>query len=144
LNNFGNVKTINKAVSDQQGKVPLYERSHDGNRVDSDLYSLYDTAFLAKNNILHPGRKLLQLECDTLDNMLLNQKVDVMKIDIEGAEVLALKGAANVLRKVRKIIVEVHGDNLLFVERILREHDFNTHFIDTDMSHIMGSKTHTL
>jgi hypothetical protein len=66
-----------------------------------------------------------------------------MKIDIEGAEVLALKGAANVLSKVRKIIVEVHGDNLRFVKRILQEHDFDTKFIDKDISHIMGSKTHT-
>jgi hypothetical protein len=76
--------------------------------------------------------------------MLINERADVIKMDVEGAEVLALKGAANVLSKVRKIIVEVHGDNLRFVERILREHDFDTHFIDKDMSHIMGSKTHTL
>jgi hypothetical protein len=34
-----------------------------------------------------------------------------MKVDIEGAEVLALKGATNSLKRLRKIIVEVHGDN---------------------------------
>ena len=59
INNFRNVKTINKAVSDHKGNVTLYERSHDGSRVDSDLYSVYDTAFLAQNNILHPGGNLL-------------------------------------------------------------------------------------
>ena len=59
INNFRNVKTINKAISDYTGNVNLYERSHDGSRVDSDLYSLYDTAFLAQNNILHPGGSLV-------------------------------------------------------------------------------------
>jgi FkbM family methyltransferase len=141
LNSFRNVKTINKAASDHKGFNSLYERSHDGIRVDSELYSLCNGAVLDQCNVIHPKGKALQLECDTLDNMLVNERADVIKMDVEGAEVLALKGAANVLSKVRKIIVEVHGDNLRFVERILREHDFDTAFIDKDMSHIMGSKT---
>lgn len=138
INNFGNVKTINKAVSDYRGNVTIYERSHDGSRVDSDLYSLYDTTFLAQNNILHPGGNLLQLQCDTLDNMLLDQRVDVMKIDIEGAEVMALKGALNTLKKLRKIVVEIHGDNNSIVQRILLEHDFDVQ--NTVEQHVVGSK----
>ena len=138
INNFRNVKTINKAVSDHKGNVTLYERSHDGSRVDSDLYSVYDTAFLAQNNILHPGGNLLQLECDTLDNMLLDQRVDVMKIDIEGAEVMALNGAWNTLKRLRKIVVEIHGDNHNAIERILLDHDFNLH--NTAEKRIVGSK----
>ena len=138
INNFGNVKTINKAVSDYRGNVTIYERSHDGSRVDSDLYSLYDTTFLAQNNILHPGGNILQLQCDTLDNMLLDQRVDVMKIDIEGAEVMALKGALNTLKKLRKIVVEIHGDNNSVVQRILLEHDFDVQ--NTVEQHVVGSK----
>jgi FkbM family methyltransferase len=143
FNNFGDVKTINKAASDHKGIISLYERSHDGIRVDSELYSLYNGVVLDRWNIIHPKGKALQLECDTLDNMLVDERADVIKMDIEGAEVLALKGAAKILRKVRKIIVEVHGDNLRFVERILREHDFDTELIGKDMSHIMGYRTHT-
>lgn len=138
INNFRNVKTINKAVSDHKGNVTLYERSHDGSRVDSDLYSVYDTAFLAQNNILHPGGNLLQLECDTLDNMLLDQRVDVMKIDIECAEVVALKGALNTLKKLHKIVVEIHGDNNSIVQRILLEHDFDVQ--NTDEKRVIGSR----
>jgi FkbM family methyltransferase len=126
INNFRNVKTINKAVTDHKGNVTLYE-FHDGSRVDSGLYSLYDTAFLAEKNILHPGGNLLRLECDTLDNMLHDQRVDVMKIDIEGAEVMALKGACNTLKKLRKIVVEIHGENDNTIHRILSEHDFDLH-----------------
>jgi FkbM family methyltransferase len=144
INNFGNVKTINKAVSDYKGNVTLYERSHDGSRVDSDLYSLYDTTFLAQNNILHPGGNLLQLECDTLDNMLLDERVDVMKIDIEGAEVVALKGATNTLKHLRKIIVEIHGDNFEKVNEILERSNFNLEVTKEAMQHIIGSKTHLI
>jgi hypothetical protein len=56
-----------------------------------------------------PEAGLLEIECDTLDNILGEQRVDVMKIDIEGAEVSTLKGATRTLKKLRKIIVEVHG-----------------------------------
>lgn len=91
FNNFKDVKTINKAASDHKGIISLYERSQDGARVDSDLYSLYNGLILDRWNIIHPKGKALQLECDTLDNMLVDERADVIKIDIEGAEVSALK-----------------------------------------------------
>jgi len=144
FNKFRDVKTINKAASDHKGIISLYERSHDGGRVDSELYSLYNAAVMDQTNIIHPEGKALQLECDTLDNILVDQSKYVIKMDIEGAEVLALKGAAKILSKVRKIIVEVHGDNLRSVEKILREHDFDTQLIEKNMTHIMGSKRHPL
>ena len=140
FNKFKDVKTINKAASDHKGLISLYERSHDGARADSELYSISNTTVLDQYNIIHPEGKVLQLECDTLDNMLVDHRPNVIKMDIEGAEVLALKGASKILSKVRKIIVEVHGNNHRFVERILRGHDFNTQFIGQNMTHIMGSK----
>lgn len=141
INNFRNVKTINKAVTDYKGNVTLYEY-HDGSRVDSGLYRLFDTASLAENNILHPVGNL-RLECDTLDNMLHDQRVDVMKIDIEGAEVMALKGACNTLKKLRKIVVEIHGENDNIIHRILSEHDFDLQdTVDKGLSlrFVVGSK----
>jgi hypothetical protein len=39
-----------------------------------------------------------------------------MKIDIEGAKILALEGATIVLKQLRKILVEIHNKNL---ERVL-------------------------
>ena len=59
--------------------------------MDSEWYSVCNDQRIDGNNILHPSGKSLEIECDTLDNILLNHRVDVIKMDIEGAEVLALK-----------------------------------------------------
>jgi hypothetical protein len=49
-----------------------------------------------------------------LDTVFLNQKLDLLKIDVEGYEESALRGAAELLRDVgrrpRAILVEVHPD----------------------------------
>jgi FkbM family methyltransferase len=141
LNSFKNVKAINKAASDRKDIVTIYERFHIENRVRSDFYSLCNT-FLHENNIIRPNGKSLQVESDTLDSILANNEVDVMKIDIEGAEVLALKGATNTLKQLRKIIVEIHGDNFEQVKQILQTHNFKQQIIRTmgHISHIVGSK----
>jgi hypothetical protein len=83
------------------------------------------------------------VECDTLDNILGEQRVDVMKIDVEGAEVSALKGATRTLKNLRKIIVEVHGaSNSDKVMQILEDtHNFRSEIIETRiMNHIVGSR----
>jgi hypothetical protein len=51
----------------------------------------------------------LQIQCDTVDNVLTGYNVDVMKMHIEGAEVLALKGATKTMKHLRKIVVEIQS-----------------------------------
>jgi FkbM family methyltransferase len=139
-NKFENVIIpINKAVSDHKGIANLYERSLDGSRAGSDVYSLFDTLVHPSNTFL-PNGKTLQIECDTLDNILAGYNVDVMKIDIEGAEVLALKGATNTLKNLRKIIVEIHGDNFEKVNEILERSKFDLESSKEAMQYIIGSK----
>jgi FkbM family methyltransferase len=139
LNGFKHIKAINKAASDHRGVITMYERSHDGNRVGTDLYSTYNT-FLAEHNFILSNS--LEVECDTLDNMLASHRINVMKIDIEGAELLALKGATNTLKQLRKIIVEIHGDNFDKVKKILETHNFKLEIISASghMTYITGSK----
>jgi FkbM family methyltransferase len=139
-NKFGNVIiAINKVISDYKGSVGLYERSHDGTRVDSELYSICSDQHIDTYNILHPGGKSLQVECDTLDNILSGHRADVVKIDIEGAEVLALRGATNLISKVRKIIVEIHGGNLEPVKEILESFDFKLEISPGDQ-YVVGTR----
>ena len=141
LNSFKCIKAINKAVSDHKGSITMYERFHIENRVRSDFYSLCNT-FLHETNFVRPDGKSLQVECDTLDNILGSDKVNVVKMDIEGAEVLALKGATNTLKQLRKIIVEIHGDNFEKVKQMLEKHNFKMEIIVATghMTYIVGSK----
>lgn len=142
-NKFENlIIPINKVVSDHKGVVALYERSHDGTRVDSEMFSVCNDQLIDASNILHPGGNSLEIECDTLDNILLNYRVDVIKMDVEGAEVLALKGATKTLEVIRKIVVEIHGDKSENVKQILRNHGFKLESINEQgqMSYITGSK----
>ena len=142
-NKFENIiLAINKVISDYKGSIDLYDRSHDGTRVDSEMYSICSDQRIDAYNILHPGGKSLQVECDTLDNILDTEKVDVIKMDVEGAEVLVLKAVTKTLGRIRKIVVEIHGDNSENVERLLRSYGFNLEIISEKghMSYIAGCK----
>ena len=142
-NKFENVIIpINKVVSDCNGLVDLYERSHDGTRVDSELYSVCNDQRIDGYNVLHPSGKSLEIEGDTLDNILLNYRVNVIKMDIEGAEVLALKAAAKTLERIRKIVVEIHGNRSEEVMQVLGIHGFKVESLKErgQVSYIIGSK----
>ena len=142
-NKFENVIIpINKVVSNYKGLVDMYERSHDGTRVDSEMYSVCNDQRIDAYNILHPSGKSLEIECDTLDNVLLNYRVDVIKMDVEGAEVLALESTTKTLERIRKIVVEIHGDKSEDVKQVLRTHGFKVESINEkgQMSYITGSK----
>jgi 16S rRNA C967 or C1407 C5-methylase (RsmB/RsmF family) len=60
-NDLTNVNIINKAVSDHKGIVNLYERSHDGRRAGSDVYSLFDT-FMHPSITFLPNGRTLQID----------------------------------------------------------------------------------
>jgi FkbM family methyltransferase len=142
INGFKNLKAINKAASDHKGIVTMYERFLvGGNRLQSDCYSLCNT-FIHETNVVRDDGKTLQVESDTLDNILAMDRPSVMKMDIEGAEVLALKGATNTLKQLRKIIIEVHGDNFDRVKQILETHNFKLQISSPigQLTHIIGSK----
>ena len=142
-NNFEKIiKPINKVVSNYQGISCLYERSHDGSRVDSEMYSVFNDRVIDSYNILHHSGKSSDVECDTLDNILLKDVVDVIKIDVEGAEILVLEGATETMKRVRRVVVEIHGDRFEGVERLLRSQGFFLESIKDreQMSYIIASK----
>ncbi len=62
----------------------------------------------------------IDVVCDTLDNILSSVDIDVMKIDIEGEEYNALLGATNVLKQLRKIIIEIHGSDIDKIVNLLK------------------------
>lgn len=88
LNQLNQVKTYEVAVSDHTGKIAL-------NLAEGDSMP-FITQTVTANTITVPT--------DTLDNLLDNQQLanlTLAKMDIEGAEILALKGAVSLLKHQR-------------------------------------------
>lgn len=88
LNQFAHVKTYAIAVSDRTGTVPL------------DLAEGDSKPFITHTQTNHT----LTVPSDTLDNLLQNDSLSnltLAKMDIEGAELLALKGAVSRLKQQR-------------------------------------------
>ena len=88
-NKFKNVTLFNMAVTDKVSKTSLYVNNQ--NTGDTRI---------SKPGI--PSRKI-KVETTNLDRVLKNTKVDFMKIDVQGAEMLVLKGAEKVLVKNKKM-----------------------------------------
>ena len=107
LNDFENIHVFNKGVSDKKETQKLY-------RVDEHN--------LGMNRILNDAEAVKYadfstIETDTLDRIIFEnkiEKVEVIKIDIEGYEMHALRGARDVLEKFRpRLFIEVGYTRLL-------------------------------
>ncbi len=91
VNKFENTHPIQKALSNKSGKIKLYlDENNLGN------------PSISKNNI--PEEKgFVEVETLTLDsffqNKIKNIDLDIIKIDVQGAEGLVLEGSENILKK---------------------------------------------
>lgn len=94
-NDLHNVILRQTCVSDHVGTLSFYKHK------DS-----------AKSSIVDRGEELsVTLPSDTLDNLIaVDKKIDVLKVDVEGAELSVLRGARGILKDQRRpsiIIIEV-------------------------------------
>lgn len=85
LNKIKNVKTFNMALGNVNGQAKLYVGSHSG---------AHSTLFRTKSYINVKMGKI-----DTVVNKLGLEKVDLIKIDAEGAELSILKGTIKTIKK---------------------------------------------
>jgi FkbM family methyltransferase len=86
-NGYTNVVLVNKAVSNKSGKIRLY--LNPANRGDHRVYDSKD------------GRQSIEIETVTLDRFFkpLDKKIHFIKMDIQGAEALALEGMKSLVGK---------------------------------------------
>jgi len=92
----------------------------------------------------------LEVEANTLDNILNEnkvQRVNYVKIDVEGAELEVLKGALNVLEANKRItlIIEIHGGEIYpQVMEFLKTHDLQIIYEKSnekgDWRHVIAKK----
>ncbi|MCU1286146.1 MAG: uncharacterized protein JWO13_2496 [Acidobacteriales bacterium] len=95
LNNLSNVTPVNCAVAENAGFIEIPKR------LESSNYSLASS----------PTEGTIKMQALRLDDYAEHhgiERIDLMKIDIEGSETNALRGAANLFRSgaVRKMLLE--------------------------------------
>jgi FkbM family methyltransferase len=90
----------------------------------------YLSSMPASNSLIYKEHldKFSEIKVDTLDNLLKRiriKKVDFIKMDIEGAEIKALKGAEQTLiNNDVKLAIEIHGDRLQSIISLVRKLKF--------------------
>jgi FkbM family methyltransferase len=122
LNKLSNVKTLNYAVFSKETKLQLYSS-----------YSIIPER-AGKNTL-----DFIEVDCNKLDNLILQtgkiNEVNWIKIDVEGAELEVLKGAANILSKGKDIslLIEIHNisegrNHYQSIIDLLKKYDFKIKF----------------
>ena len=101
-NKLKNVVLFNLAVGDKNEKVEF----------------IIDKENLGNSRIGDGDETIL---CDSLDNVLKKEKIDLMKIDVQGYEEKVIEGAKNIISKYSPILfMEYNGGNLEFLKKIYK------------------------
>lgn len=133
LNQFTNIHTYNFGLSDKPGTLPIYTST------DTTLHSGWHeglSTLYAKGD-----RNVVQQEVElkVFDHFFTNplSRIDLIKIDIEGAELFALKGMKEHLIKFKPVIlIEMNNDtfkaagySIEEMDDFLRTMGYNAHLI---------------
>ncbi len=104
------VKVINQAVSDKVGTTKFFVHRTEKGSVESA--SLLPLKKLGEIVPVFASNECIQVSTNTLDNIFRNTEFQsesiLLCLDIQGAELLALKGAKELLSDVKAIICEVN------------------------------------
>lgn len=110
LNHFNNVTLNQKGLYDQPGEATLFLPSQTGEMNNSGAASLYTSEFAAATQI---SEAVVLVRLDDYVRERNIERVDIIKIDIEGAEIKALEGARETLSRLRPLVfMELDRDNL--------------------------------
>ncbi|HZY46538.1 MAG TPA: FkbM family methyltransferase [Candidatus Bathyarchaeia archaeon] len=111
---LGNVKIVPLALSDSAGTSKLYLSTKVRSKSIGSSNSLIAPPKTGKTGAA--GEKVsdqvsfVEVKTDTIDHILGHETVDLMKIDVEGAEFLVLMGGRKTLEELRikNLVVELH------------------------------------
>jgi len=143
LNGYGNVIANNKAASDKNGKIKLYicpyDSGHHTIKQDEGIKS-YNPDFTIDD------AGFIEVEMVALDDYFKETKrpIDVIKMDVEGAEMLALSGMDRLIKESGNLTMFVEFFPLLlrkmgsspeeFIRRLLEDYNFSIFVIGRDYS----------
>ena len=133
INGYKNVILIRKALSDRTGKTKLFL-----SEVNLGDHMIMDT----KEN-----RNSIEIDTITGEDYFrdLNKKINFIKMDIQGAEIDALRGMSSLLQKMNEIKIMIEfapmwlkfGNDPLELLNLLNEYDFKISEIDVSRKKII-------
>lgn len=118
-NNLENVETVNVALSDRIGSETFYRDASNDN-----WYSTASFTPRAWNN--QQVSQEMKVPTQVLSDFI-TQPIDLLKLDIEGAEVKVLEAAVAHLHLIKEMIIEYHpvpGNDFKRFTNFLRDHKF--------------------
>jgi len=125
-NKLKNIKITNKAVASKTGKI-IFETVKGRTTVSATkVYEKYRKKYELKK---------IMVDSITLDDLCKEfniEKIDLLKIDVEGSEFDVLKGSKNILLNVEKSVVEYHKAQKTEkpVIKLMVKNNFRVAFID--------------
>lgn len=110
LNNCGNVLTYNFALSNKESRIEMVSFSHRDLKLQSGDSFKYIRE-VPEDKMNENKHTINAFRLDDLEEFNTALKIDYIKIDVEGAELLVLQGSINTILKYRPIIIlELSGE----------------------------------
>ena len=129
LNNLvfsgSNVLLINKAISDKDDITTEFYEKHSMSTMLKEFLTNLSSTILSNQDELNK-RVIRTITIDNLVETININEISLLKIDVEGAEVLALKGAIKTLtqKKIKNMIIEYHSlENYNYIVKLLEEEE---------------------
>jgi FkbM family methyltransferase len=160
LNKLTNVIALNYVVySREEKKKRLYLPGSEAEvgkeaTAESGLGSGFTTYNTVMSNFVKPYEKFIEVATNTLDNILLQlneiitlEKVNWIKIDVEGAEFEVLKGARKILSQNKDIaiLIELHGSPYDYKPKVEEELTKLYNFkIEFEQSYVENGSMHMI
>jgi FkbM family methyltransferase len=127
IKSFSNIELFNVGLSIKEGAMDLHVTS---NIVSSSLFGIKDFSEVSLD-------KIIKVQVTTLDSFFEKENnILLLKLDIQGAELDALKGGRGTLLKTKLVLTEVlvtemyDGGCLYFqLDAFLREHNFHLYSV---------------
>jgi FkbM family methyltransferase len=127
LNNLlfpgSNVLLINKAISDKDDTTAEFYEKHSISTMFKEFLINLSTTIITNQDQLNK-RVVRTVTIDNLVETTDISEISLLKMDVEGAEVLALKGAINTLtqKKIKNMVIEYHSlENYNYIIKVLEE-----------------------
>jgi FkbM family methyltransferase len=133
-NGYTNVVTVGKAVSNKNGKVKLF--LSENNKADHRIYESDNS------------RKYVEVDTISLDKYFghLSRKINVIKIDIQGAEMMAFEGMVKLFKdnKYPKLLTEFWpiglkrcGSSSILFLKLIRGMKYVIYYVDEKNSKVV-------